>query len=184
MKSMYLFLVLLSVITACTQASSLLDVDNLTESAFTDVVRDTPKDITVLNGYKKAKQMLNVEWTPLLNAIDSIPDRWGTGYYEPGVKRTGVPYSAVLETHTYIPQNIYDNLDKSVKDYEPKSALLAGEDGMLYYNRLFHQAKETFSNPTLLIEIDPSIKKEGHLKDALIIKDIYGLDRFALIRLL
>lgn len=106
MKSMYLFLVLLSVITACTQASSLLDVDNLTESAFTDVVRDTPKDITVLNGYKKAKQMLNVEWTPLLNAIDSIPDRWGTGYYEPGVKRTGVPYSAVLETHTYIPQNI------------------------------------------------------------------------------
>ena len=84
----------------------------------------------------------------------------------------------------YIPQHIYDNLDKSVKDYEPETALLAGEDGMLYYDQLFKQAKEKFSNPTLLIEIDPSIKKEGHLKDALITKDIYGLDRFALIRLL
>ncbi|MBP5204552.1 peptide chain release factor N(5)-glutamine methyltransferase [bacterium] len=84
----------------------------------------------------------------------------------------------------YIPQNIYDNLDKSVKDYEPKTALLAGENGMLYYNQLFKQAKEMFSKATLLIEIDPSIKKEGHLKDALIFQDIYGLDRFALIRLL
>lgn len=85
----------------------------------------------------------------------------------------------------YIPENIYNNLDKSVKDFEPKNALVAGKDGMLYYNKLIKQIDgycntHKIENISLLIEIDPSIKE--HLpKDALITKDYRELERFALL---
>jgi hypothetical protein len=70
-------------------------------------IRDVPKNITVLNGYKKAKQMLNVEWTPLENNENyKIADRFGSGSYAANVKQKGVPYSAVLETNTYVPQDV------------------------------------------------------------------------------
>ncbi len=41
----------------------------------------------------------------------------------------------------YISKQEYDRLDSSVKDYEPKSALIGGEDGLLFYKRLALEVK-------------------------------------------
>lgn len=79
------------------------DILKLRDSDNADIVRDVPKNITVLNGYKKAKQMLNVEWTP---TNSTMPNKDGVSLYPNGTRRTGVPYSAVLETNTYVPQNV------------------------------------------------------------------------------
>ncbi len=39
----------------------------------------------------------------------------------------------------YIPTSQYENLDKSVKEYEPRIALDGGENGLDYYTTLFEQ---------------------------------------------
>lgn len=79
------------------------DILKLRDGDNADIVRDVPKNITVLNGYKKAKQMLNVAWTP---TNGTMPKKDGVSNYANAVNQTGVPYSAVLETNTYIPQNV------------------------------------------------------------------------------
>ncbi len=84
----------------------------------------------------------------------------------------------------YIPHSIYKNLDRSVIEYEPKNALVAGEDGLLYYKELIKQVGN--KKVTMLIEIDPSIsdKLQEYLKkDILVVKDLNNLDRFALFSL-
>lgn len=85
----------------------------------------------------------------------------------------------------YIPSKIYENLDESVKNYEPKLALEAGEDGIKYYTQLIDEIRKRKCKVILLIEIDPSITKnlrEYLYEDTLLIKDLRNLDRFLLIR--
>lgn len=83
----------------------------------------------------------------------------------------------------YIPEGQFSNLPKSVKNYEPKLALLAGKDGLDLYRRLVPQAY-SFLNPggTLLLEIDSG--QVGPIKAILtsfievkIYKDLSGRDR-------
>lgn len=80
----------------------------------------------------------------------------------------------------YIPQGMYENLDKSVKDYEPKIALLGGNDGLLYYKKVFKQITDERSR--LIIEVEPSIipniKRIARNFDLEIYKDIYDKERF------
>jgi release factor glutamine methyltransferase len=80
----------------------------------------------------------------------------------------------------YIPKKMYANLDKSVKNYEPKIALLGGNDGLLYYRRLIKQITDAKSK--LIIEVEPStipnIKKVFRNFNQKIYKDIYGRERF------
>jgi len=79
----------------------------------------------------------------------------------------------------YIPTDMYNKLDKSVHDFEPKLALEAGNDGLKYYKELFEQIP---NGNILIIEIEPSII--GNIKKikepTRIIKDLRGLDRFLL----
>lgn len=89
----------------------------------------------------------------------------------------------------YIPTHIYNILDHSVTDYEPKLALEAGEDGLRYYSKLIDDFNciRKKRNIHLLIEIDPSIEEglHGLLSDreVHIVKDLNNLSRFALISL-
>ncbi len=54
----------------------------------------------------------------------------------------------------YVSAAEYETLDKNVKDYEPKAALLAGEDGLDVYRRIAEQS-DRFLKPdgALLLEI-------------------------------
>lgn len=92
----------------------------------------------------------------------------------------------------YIPTYMYKNLEKSVINFEPKSALDGGKNGLKYYKRLLKQIEEKIKSKifkkevTLLIEIEPStlinvrrlFKKASKFK---VIKDYRGKNRFCLI---
>ena len=80
----------------------------------------------------------------------------------------------------YIPTDMYNKLDSSVHDFEPKLALEAGNDGLKYYKELFVQIPK--GNNILIVEIEPStIEDIRKIKEpAKVIKDFRGLDRFLL----
>lgn len=57
----------------------------------------------------------------------------------------------------YIPTSDYNQLDSSVKDYEPERALEGGEDGMKYIKELIEQIKTSPHKPlAIYLEIDPT----------------------------
>ena len=80
----------------------------------------------------------------------------------------------------YIPTDMYNKLDSSVHDFEPKLALEAGDDGLKYYKELFVQIPK--GNNILIVEIEPSTVEDiRKIKEpAKVIKDFRGLDRFLL----
>lgn len=93
----------------------------------------------------------------------------------------------LLANLPYIPEQQYQNLDNSVKKYEPKSALTGGVSGNKYYKKLVEQIKEKkIKSLTLILETEESII--GNTKDLFkefkpeIIKDIYEKDRFLMMR--
>ena len=96
----------------------------------------------------------------------------------------------IIANLPYVPKYLYNSLDKSVKDYEPKRAIVGGTDGLKYYKKLLKQVSNKNHlgrKVTLLIEIEPSTI--GNLvnllenKDFKIIKDFRGRERFLLISL-
>ena len=97
--------------------------------------------------------------------------------------------SLIIANLPYIPTDIYNKLDKSVIEYEPKIALDGGTDGLKYYKELLNQIKVkglSKYKTTLLIEIEASTLeglKKLIPKDVQVIKDYRGLDRFVLIHL-
>ncbi len=95
----------------------------------------------------------------------------------------------IIANLPYIPTKIYKSLDKSVIDYEPKTSLDGGADGLKYYKELLKQIEERNLlkyKVTLLFEIEPStledLKKIIN-KDIEVLKDYRELDRFVLIHL-
>ena len=80
----------------------------------------------------------------------------------------------------YIPTDMYNTLDSSVHDFEPKLALEAGKDGLKYYRTLFVQIPK--GNNLLIVEIEPStIKYITNIKEPIkVIQDFRGLNRFLL----
>ncbi len=95
----------------------------------------------------------------------------------------------VIANLPYIPTDIYKNLCPSVINFEPRTALDGGIDGIKYYKELITTLSKKYpktKNITLLIEIDPSITKQLHTfyqGEIHVIKDQNNLDRFALIYL-
>lgn len=62
----------------------------------------------------------------------------------------------------YLSKNVYKNTAPDVKNYEPKSALYGGIDGLKYYEKLFKQIKTIITNyqlpVTIIIEFSPEQK--------------------------
>lgn len=80
----------------------------------------------------------------------------------------------------YIPTDMYNKLDSSVHDFEPKLALEAGNDGLKYYRELLTQIPK--GRNILILEIEPStIEDIKKIKEPTgVIKDLRGLNRFLL----
>ncbi|HQA99236.1 MAG TPA: HemK/PrmC family methyltransferase [Candidatus Dojkabacteria bacterium] len=95
--------------------------------------------------------------------------------------------SLILANLPYIPTNQYMELDKSVKDFEPKKALDGGQDGLKYYKELLTIIQKTQKkNIDLIVEIEPStltdLKKLVPENTSLkIIKDFREKNRFLLL---
>jgi len=66
----------------------------------------------------------------------------------------------ILANLPYVRKKDYQNLSLSIKNYEPKIALEAGQDGLKYYRKLFQQIKQLKIKPLLLLEIDSYLKQK------------------------
>ena len=94
--------------------------------------------------------------------------------------------SLILANLPYIPTNMYMELDRSVKDFEPKKALDGGQDGLKYYKELLTIIQQSKKNIDLVVEIEPStledfkklVPQNTNLK---IIKDFREKNRFLLL---
>lgn len=93
----------------------------------------------------------------------------------------------------YIPTQTYMNLDRSVRDYEPRLALDGGFSGLILYEKLFKQILDkNIDTRYIIIETEESIFSETvelvtkYFQKAKIdrIKDVYDRDRFLLVSFL
>ncbi|HIS74886.1 TPA: peptide chain release factor N(5)-glutamine methyltransferase [Candidatus Galligastranaerophilus intestinavium] len=65
--------------------------------------------------------------------------------------REGEKFDIIVSNPPYISEDDYNNLDKVVKDFEPKSALLAGESGLEFYKKIIRGAKKYLNKGGYLI---------------------------------
>lgn len=66
----------------------------------------------------------------------------------------------ILANLPYLSQGIYNNTTKDVRDFEPKNALISGQNGLAHYYRLIKSLKNTGESRsiTLFLEISPEQK--------------------------
>lgn len=92
-------------------------------------------------------------------------------------------FDLICSNPPYVSESEYATLDPSVRDYEPRSALVAGEDGTEVIKRLMAESYQRL-NPggRLIIELSPMIadaceelaEQIGELGDLRFIKDLAG----------
>lgn len=72
---------------------------------------------------------------------------------EPLIKKS-ISVDLLVSNPPYISEDEWDEMDQSVRTYEPKSALFAQNNGLAIYERLFNQSSMILSrNSALLLEI-------------------------------
>ena len=94
----------------------------------------------------------------------------------------------VISNPPYIPKDTYEKLPKEVKNFEPKIALLGGEDGLEHIREIIHKAPLYLKeNGWLILEnhFDQSEKvKQLLIKNKFtsveIVKDLSGIGRFTI----
>ena len=97
-------------------------------------------------------------------------------------------FDLIVSNPPYVSRAEYDALDKSVKDYEPRIALLAGESGTEIVARIFADAPAHLEpGGRLLVEISPMIAEASlallggsPFKQYSVINDYAGLKRVIL----
>lgn len=99
----------------------------------------------------------------------------------------GQVFDIIVSNPPYISESEYENLEKNVKDFEPKLALVANDNGFEIYERIISQAKNHLSeNGQIFFEIGFSqaekIKKllEKDFENIKIFKDLEGKDRMVM----
>ena len=88
----------------------------------------------------------------------------------------------------YIPQGIYEKLPKEVKNFEPKVALLGGEDGLKHIREIIQKAPLFLKDKGWLIlenhfDQGEKVKKlmiENSFKEVEVVKDLSGIGRFTI----
>jgi len=107
--------------------------------------------------------------------------------FEPLVPRLDVDkFDLIVCNPPYVSAAEYEKLDKSVKDYEPKLALFAGDDGLDIYRRIIDKAgKFLKSDAALMLEtgfkqgkaVKELLEQSGAFADIEVEKDFNDNDR-------
>lgn len=102
----------------------------------------------------------------------------------------GLVFDIIVSNPPYIKSSIIDCLEPEVKDWEPRSALDGGPDGLRFYREIFSAVRNYLKpNGTLLVEIADAMSAKvsetalsfGLKKDAAI-KDYSGTERVLVFR--
>jgi release factor glutamine methyltransferase len=102
----------------------------------------------------------------------------------------GQQVNLLVSNPPYLTQSEYDSLDRSVRDYEPGVALMAGVDGLLFTRRLFRDARDVVAPVGwIAVEVDCTRAAEsGRIATALgweevtTLDDMFGRARYVLAR--
>ena len=99
-------------------------------------------------------------------------------------------FDVIISNPPYIRESEYQTLMPEVKDFEPKLALVAEDDGLKIYKQIINDApKHLEKNGVIVFEIGYSQGKqiqnllEKDFKEIKILKDLQGNDRIAFARL-
>ena len=93
-------------------------------------------------------------------------------------------YDIIVSNPPYIPTADIEGLQREVKDFEPRSALDGGEDGLNFYRRIAEEAGRYISRGGMLVmevgigEAEKVVKLFKYCDYAMILKDMQGVDRF------
>ncbi len=100
-------------------------------------------------------------------------------------------FDVVASNPPYVSTADYEELDKNVKDYEPKEALLGGPEGLDVYRRIFEKIDPFLkSGGGLFLEISyaqgqsvPQLAEQtGLFTDVKVEKDVHAIDRLVTAR--
>ncbi len=100
-----------------------------------------------------------------------------------------VRFDLIVSNPPYVSEPEYEVLDKNVKEYEPKGALIAGVDGLDVYNRIVEKVDDFLKlDGTLMMEIGYAqgkavhklLENTGTFKTITIEKDFANNDRIAI----
>lgn len=94
-------------------------------------------------------------------------------------------YEILVSNPPYIKEEEIDSLMNDVKDYEPRTALSGGEDGLIFYRRIVDESKKVLKNNGILaFEIGydqgnsvKNLMEQNGYNEVQVIKDLAGLDR-------
>lgn len=110
--------------------------------------------------------------------------------FEPLIRPLDVArFDLIVCNPPYVSSAEYEKLDKNVKDYEPRLALHAGEDGLDIYRRLAEKIDQFLKpNAALMLEIGyaqgPAVRElleqTGAFGEIKIEKDLHNNDRIAI----
>ena len=110
--------------------------------------------------------------------------------FEPVIQQLDVSqFDLIVCNPPYVSTSEYENLDKNIKDYEPQSALLAGEDGMDVYRRIIEKVDD-FLKPGAALKLEigyaqgPTVRElleqTGTFGEIKIEKDFHDNDRIVI----
>jgi release factor glutamine methyltransferase len=78
----------------------------------------------------------------------------------PKIARPSISGRVIITANLpYLPTKVWREAAPDVKNFEPRTALIGGKDGLRYYDELFHQIVERDIRGFVICEIDPSQKK-------------------------
>ena len=105
--------------------------------------------------------------------------------------REGEKFDVVVSNPPYISEDDYKNLDSTVRDFEPKSALLAKDNGLEFYKKIIKQAAKYVNYGGYIAfecgmgqarEICTLLERNGfQVSD--VIKDLAGIERVVAARM-
>jgi release factor glutamine methyltransferase len=100
------------------------------------------------------------------------------------------PFDLILSNPPYVSQAEYQQLETTVRDYEPKQALLAGSSGCEIIQRLIEQSPAFLAEDgCLLFELSPMLVDQVRTlvgpawRETQFVKDLAGHVRLACLRL-
>ena len=94
-------------------------------------------------------------------------------------------YKIIVSNPPYIKEEVIETLMDDVKDYEPRTALSGGNDGLIFYRRIVEESKQVLlDNGILSFEIGhdqgeevKTLMEQNGFDEVRVIKDLAGLDR-------
>ena len=133
-------------------------------------IDDIPKQVTNINIKKlDLEQNTNFIQSDLLNEVIEKNEK----------------YDILVSNPPYIREDVIPTLMEDVKNYEPKLALVGGEDGLDFYKKIVNQSLKVLKNNGILAfeighdqgEDVKNLMFKSNFRNLQIIKDLAGLDR-------